>query len=162
MKKYCRCLSIAFLYCTFIASIATGGGIEFLSKNSETISQFPVYEEGESVTEFSLNNGTIRGVTYEVTIPYPAEDVIKFYKKSMENRGYFELDSSSPKIWERFVDDTKEGSPYITQYIEDWVDKEKKKRVRLVLIYSTSSATGGKTNFADWISLNVRIQSMPY
>jgi predicted component of type VI protein secretion system len=113
-------------------------------RNKETKSEIqnfiiPIYIGAKNIKYYTLKNEMIKGVSYEVKLPYDSKEVLEFYDKEMRQIGYnpFVEDyyKYADRIWQTFVDSTKKGEPYVAQLIANWVDSNHTKRARLVLNY---------------------------
>lgn len=131
--------------------------------------KIPICEGNEELKRFSLKNGKIHGVSYQVAEPFPARKVIGFYKQEMRKLGFFEISTKSDKIkllddWQRYVDSTTAESFDIAEYTIDWADKKKSARLKLILRYKTLHNENKEqiVNYEDWLYLKVIIQKMPF
>jgi len=80
---------------------------------------------------------------YKLKMSFPANQVIDFYKTHFKNLGYisYSKDGYGKSQWENFNDKTGiwEGSNEPpSRYISTWVDKNKKIRIVLVLLYKAN------------------------
>jgi hypothetical protein len=132
-----------------ICMISLLGMISCSDNNNDTkkellseISSFesPIYPKAENIKSFSLKNDLIQGVSYELEVHYPAKEVLNFYEKEMARLGFEpfveEYYKYGDKVWQTFIDSTREGNPHVAQLLADWVDIQKTKRAKLILRYS--------------------------
>jgi hypothetical protein len=54
---------------------------------------------------------------FKVDLPYPSEDVLSFYGEQLAPLGWIPLREQGYRIWQTFIDDTRQGSPRIHQLL---------------------------------------------
>lgn len=127
----------------------------------------PVYPGSKNFKKFSIKNGKIEGIKYEVNERYPDGKVLDFYKNEMKHLNYIpyveEGCQENDREWQRFIDSTKKGSPYIAQLTADWVNSQKTKRVKLILNYYWKGYdNSSKIVLSKNKDLIVTVQIMPF
>lgn len=130
-------------------------------------SEVPVYPGADNLNRFSMKNGKIEGIKYEVNERYPDGKVLDFYETEMKHLNYVpyieEEYKDSDREWQRFIDSTKEGSPYVAQLMADWLNSKKTKRVKLILNYYWKGYDGlSKIVLSKNKGLIVTVQIMPF
>lgn len=164
---YLICIIVVFFLLTFISCGSKDNGIDNpIIKEIKRIS-FPIYPGAKNKKEFSLKNGYIQGVSYEAVSRYPAEDILAYYEKELENLGFRSSSGgqyqSSDRKWQTFVDSTRNGEPYVAQLTADWIDQQKTKSAKLILRYSWSNGNKlSRVVLTDNQNLNIVFQMTPY
>jgi hypothetical protein len=130
-------------------------------------SEVPIYPGADNLNKFSMKNGKIEGIKYEVNERYPDGKVLAFYEAEMKHLNYvpyIEEDyKDSDRKWQRFIDTTKEGSPYVAQLMADWVNSKRTKLVKLILNYYWKGYDGSsKIVLSKNKGLIVTVQIMPF
>ena len=96
----------------------------------------PIYKDAKNIKNYVLGDGLTRGVSYNVKIFYPANEVMEFYEAEMRRLGYKPtVDKVFDKDWHSFVDGTKQGEPYVAQLSASWTDQSQNVRTVLILRY---------------------------
>jgi len=99
--------------------------------------EIPLYENAKNVDFFANNGGLVKGVSYNVSIYYPAQELISFYQNKMKALGFthFKEENSNPEghKWGFYNDGTIKDSPDVAHLNISWVDE--RKRAILILKY---------------------------
>lgn len=172
-EQYFLCIHTALLFMLWGFMLADAMAVNDNGLLTEKVDnlKIPVFEGHEKLEHYSVNDGKIAGFSYRLVEPYPAKNVIDFYKKEMKNRGFISIVSteSSPNEtplsnWQRYTSKSKLGFSTITEFTLDWTDKEKTSRIKLILRYLTkqNSSSESGINYEDWLYLEVLIQKMPF
>jgi hypothetical protein len=149
--------------------LTTSWGCDFwkTKEEKELISEIknfdiPLYENAKNVNYFSNNGGSIKGVSYNVSIYYPAQELIYFYQNKMTALGFTHLieENSSPEgyKWGLYEDGTIAGSPDVAHLNISWVDE--RKRAILILKYFWYGKTDSGIILENNLDLNVSFQIM--
>jgi hypothetical protein len=124
--------------------------------------EIPLYENPKNVDYFSNNGGLIKGVTYNVSIYYPAQELISFYENKMAALGFTHFKEKNSSLeghkWGFYEDGTITGSPDVAHLNISWVDE--RKRAILVLKYFWYGKTDSGIILENNLDLNVSFQIM--
>ena len=112
--------------------------------------QLPIYAGAMNLNKaFDSPAEGAKSVAYDVTMDFPANELIDFYNKEMSKIGFSPLPEEGIGTfkWEDF--NTKSGrweesSRVPARYTATWVNKEKTQRVWLYIVYKP------KGNSKDW------------
>lgn len=100
---------------------------------------FPVYPGAKEIRTFTFKNGAIKEIAYELEILYPAKEVLDFYGKEMQKRGYRPCRKMRaeiiPNYWQTFTDGTKPRRPYVAQHLNRWENRGLHCAVLLIMKY---------------------------
>ena len=119
-------------------------GFFFLKREDQQVLRvninLPVYPTGFEVSTNMKQSAWDEEVFYKVKANFPATEVILYYDKEFQTRGFipYAEDGYGKRRWENFVPRTGEwastsGVP--ARYIATWVDKERALRIVLFLRY---------------------------
>ncbi len=100
----------------------------------------PVYPGAMSVQRnYSLQ------VSYDLTIAYPATELVNFYDRELKRLGFepFVDDSIGQRTWKSFKDGTVPGEPLVHQFMAGWQNSSRNTRYLLSLRYQTAGADFG-------------------
>ncbi len=156
MKKLCIIIFIFIIVLFYLLyNFNPIGGI---SANPYPKIEIPIYPAAANIVYFSDISAQIKSKSYMVEVDYPATKVIDFYNIELKRLGFtkFNKDVMTTERWIYFQDGTKKGKPFVCQYVEFWIDQEKKIEIILILRYET-------TSYGNWNNkLLVVCQIMPY
>jgi hypothetical protein len=101
----------------------------------------PVYSAGFDVSTNMKGSAWDEEVFYKVKINFPAAEVISFYDKAFQARGFLSYaeDGHGTRTWENFnirTGNWESTSDVPARYIATWVDKEKATRIVLFIRYA--------------------------
>ncbi len=113
--------------------------------NKKNDIDLPCFQNAYDINQGYSEELKVKYLGFKLKMSFPASQVIDFYKTHFKNLGYisYSKDGYGKSEWEKFNDKTGawEGSEEPpSRYISTWVDKNKKIRIVLVLLYKTSSS----------------------
>jgi len=117
----------------------------------------PVYSNAINIKNYTDQKAQIKSKSYGVTLPYPADEIVRFYNKVMTEYDFvpYISDGYEKKEWSTFQDESRGDNRYIRQFAKAWLCKDNKKKAILFLRYETSK----ENNWSD--ELIVTLQIMP-
>lgn len=103
--------------------------------------KFPIYEGAAHIKYISREN-IGHGVDYQIEIYYPANDLIDYYLRNLQNLGFEKISITNPHKWGFFQDGTINGNPNVASKEIEWSNKEMKLDAFLELKYYDYSNNG--------------------
>jgi len=103
----------------------------------------PIFPDAFDIKHYRSSHVGIKGVSYNVNIQYPADNLIKYYEKELLLIGYkpfveeYYLKGNSK--W-NLIQSEKSGKPVLYYgYSSSWVNKERNLRALLLMKYNCNS-----------------------
>lgn len=107
----------------------------------------PLFQDGYEIKQGYLDDLKTKYLNYKLNVKYPANSIIDFHNSFFKKAGFipYSEDGYGKSIWENF--NYKSGDWELTtqppaRYIATWIDKEKKIRVILLLLFKSEENTG--------------------
>jgi hypothetical protein len=102
--------------------------------NKAQYPRLPIYEGASNIKYISRENIGY-GIDYQMKIYYPANDLIDYYLRNLQNMGFEKISKTSPNKWGFFNDGTIKGNPNVASKEIEWSSKEMKLDAFLELKY---------------------------
>lgn len=127
----------------------------------------PVYSNAKKIEKYSLANDRVKGVYFVSNIPYPSTEVLEFYDEKLAELDFYpfveDYYRDNDRQWQIFQDGTVKGGPVVAQLRASWANRDKTKRINLVLKYHWQSNEIEQFNILPHNSeLTVDLQIMPF
>lgn len=131
---------VIILSAVIVSLIVIVGFFSLKAPRVNVNSNLPVYAAGFDVSTNMKRSAWDEEVFYKVKINFPATEVISFYDKEFQARGFipYAEDGYGKKRWENYNPRSGEWestSGVAGRYIATWVDKGKAVRIVLYLRY---------------------------
>jgi len=116
----------------------------------------------------NINEPGYYSVGYKVEMDYPPESVIKFYRDELTRLGYKPYKDSKwthgQYEWQTFYNGTETAKPCVSQYIEDWINKDRTRIGAFIIRYESNlhNKRYECSGIPDNSMATVCVISMPY
>jgi len=160
---------ILFSILLLFACTADTSGKNEMQKSDIKKFDLPIYIGAKNVKPYTLKDGLIKGISYDLKLPYPgASDVVlQWYDTKLKQKGYVpfveEYYKYADRVWQEFIDGTMKGEPRVAQLTSSWVDTNKTERINLTLrYYWYPDCKTSKIILESNDNLHVDIQIIPF